>query len=161
MLFYALTGLINAVTSTFLGFFVYFKNRKSKINQVFVLFCLSVAMWSYAYYFWPGAVDKKTALLSFQLLHIGAIFIPVCYLHFVLVWLNIYKEKRGVLKLGYLTSFILCCFIFTPLFIKDIVPKLSFKYWGEPGILYHFFLFFFFLYAFYAFYLLLKAYQKS
>jgi len=161
MFFYALTGLINAVTSTFLGFFVYLKNRKSKINQVFVLFCLSVAMWSYAYYFWPEAVDKKTALLSFQLLHIGAIFIPVCYLHFVLVWLNLYKEKKRILKLGYLASFILCCFVFTPLFIKDMVPKFSFKYWGEPGILYHFFLFIFFLYAFYAFYLLLKAYQKS
>jgi len=161
MLFYALTGLINAITSTFLGFFVYFKNRKSKINQLFALFCLSVAVWSYAYYFWPGAADKKIALLSFQLLHIGAIFIPIVYLHFILVWLNLYKEKKAILKLGYLASFILSCFVFTPLFIKDMVPKLSFKYWGEPGILYHFFLFIFLTYAFYAFYLLLKAYQKS
>lgn len=161
LFFYAFTGLINAITSTFLGFLVYSKNRKDKVNQSFALFCLSVAVWSYAYYFWPGAQEKAAVLFWFQVLHIGAIFIPICYLHFVLVWINLYQEKKRVLKLGYLVSFILCFFVFTPLFIKDMVPKFSFQYWAEPGILYHFFLFIFFIYSIYAVYLLLKAYQKS
>ena len=161
MLFYALTGLINAVTSTILGFFVYFKNRKAKVNQTFTLFCLSVAAWSYAYYFWPGAQDQSTALFWFRALHIGAIFIPICYFHFVLIWLNLYQKKKKILMLGYLAALFFCVFDFTPLFIKGMVPKLSFKYWGEPGILYPFFLLLFFSYAVYTIYLLFKAYQSS
>jgi len=35
MLFYAITGLINAVGSAFLGLFVYFKNRKETLNKTF------------------------------------------------------------------------------------------------------------------------------
>jgi len=157
MSFYYFSSLLNALTATFIGFFVYFNNRKSKTNQLFVLFCMGVAMWAYPYCFWPGAQDKATALLSFQLLHVGAIFLPIFYLHFILVWLNLYQEKKRVLKLGYLAGLILTPFVFTPLFIKDMVPKLSFKYWAEPGILYHFFLLIFFSYAIYSVYLLIKA----
>jgi len=161
MSFYYLSSLLNALTATFIGFFVYFNNRRSKTNQLFVLFCMGVALWAYPYCFWPGAQDKATALLSFQLLHIGAIFLPIFYLHFVLVWLDLYQEKKRVLKLGYLAGLILSAFVFTPLFIKDMVPKFSFRYWAEPGILYHFFLFIFFSYAIYSVYLLIKALPKA
>jgi len=50
MSFFALSGLINAITSTLLGFFVFAK-KKSNINVSFSLFALSVAFWSYAYFF--------------------------------------------------------------------------------------------------------------
>jgi len=157
MLYYVLTGLINAITSTILGIVVYFKNRKNPLNKSFALFCLSVAVWSWAYCFWPGAQDRVSALFWFRALHIGAIFIPICYFHFTIVFLNLYQEKKRILKLGYLVAFIFCVFDFTPLFIKDMVPKLSFSYWGVPGILYHFFLLMFFGYAIYCWYLLFRA----
>lgn len=161
MFYYVLTGLINAITSTILGLVVYFSNRRNALNKSFALFCLSVAMWSWAYIFWPGAPDKTTALFWFRVLHIGAIFIPVCYFHFTIVLLNLYQQKKRILQFGYLIAFIFLIFDFTPLFIKNMVPRLSFEYWGEPGILYHFFLLMFFGYAVYCWYLLFKTYRKS
>lgn len=159
--YYTITGLINAVTSTVLGFLVYFKDRKSALNRSFTLFCLSVAAWSWAYIFWPEAPDRETTLFWFRVLHIGAIFVPITYFHFVIVFLNLYEKNERALKLGYLTAFVLFLFDFTPLFIRDMVPKFSFRYWAEPGILYHFFLLIFFGYAIYCWYLLSKAYLKS
>jgi len=77
MIFYAITALINAIASTILGLFIYFKNKKVKINQSFALFCLSVAFWSYAYYFWQIADNAKTALFWSRELMFGAIFITI------------------------------------------------------------------------------------
>ncbi|KKK96807.1 hypothetical protein LCGC14_2659060, partial [marine sediment metagenome] len=88
MFFYALTGLINAATSTVLGLFVFLNDFKSKINQGFVLFCTSVAVWSYGYYFWQIADNADDALFYSRVLMGGAIFISVSYLHFVLAFLG-------------------------------------------------------------------------
>ncbi len=51
MLFYAITGLINAIGSTFLGLLVYLKNKKANLNKIFAIFCLSVAGWAGLYFF--------------------------------------------------------------------------------------------------------------
>jgi len=159
-LYFSLSGLLNAVTSTILGLFVFFKNRNSKINQTFAFFCLSVAVWSYFYTFWPIAKDKESTLLWFQLLHIGANFTPIAYLHFVATWLGIAKKKKKIITSGYLLATFFSFFVFSSYFIKDLVPKFSMRYWAEPGILYHFYLTFFFGYAIYSSYLLIKYYNK-
>jgi len=104
MIFYALTGLINAVGSSILGL-LYTKNRKSKINQTFALFCLSAAIWSYSYYFWQTANDINWALFFWlRFLMAGAIFIPIFYLHFILVFLDKVSQNRKLLIFCYLAS---------------------------------------------------------
>ncbi len=158
--YYILTGLINAITSTILGLFVYFKNRKSATNKSFALFCLSMAAWSWAYIFWPEAPDKTTTFFWARALHIGAIFIPITYFCFTITLLNLYQEKKRILKFGYLLAFFFLIFSFSPFFIRDLVPKLSFKYWPEPGILYHFYLLMFFGYVFYSWYLVFRYSKK-
>ncbi len=57
MSFYALSGLINAITATSLGLLVYFKNRKGGVNQTFGLFSLSVSAWSWSYFKVGNASD--------------------------------------------------------------------------------------------------------
>jgi hypothetical protein len=161
--YYTITGLINAVTSTVLGFLVYFKDRKSSLNRSFALFCLAVATWSWAYIFWPEAPDRATTLLAFRLLHVGAILIPVSYYRFTIVFLGLDNDqnKRRVLKLGYFLVLFFWAFVFTSFYIKDMVLKFSFRFWAVPGPLYHFYLLMFFGYAVYCWYLLFKGYQKS
>ncbi len=159
-LYFALSGFISAVASTILGGFIYFKNKKEKANQVFALFCLSVTVWGLFYMGWPLSQSQEGVLFWFRMLHIGAIFISTTYFHFIIIWLNLYQEKKKILFLGYGLSFFFLFFIFSPLFIKDVVPKFSMQYWAEPGILYHFYLLMFFGYALYAFYLLYKNYKK-
>ena len=160
-LYFSFSALFNALVSTFLGLFIYFKG-KNEINKSFALFCFGVAAWSYPYIFWPLATTKEGALLAFQLLHISACFISIFYLNFVLRWLGLYEKRKYTVYFGYLLSLFFVCFIPTTLFIKDMVPKFSMRFWAEPGILYHFYLVMFFSYFLYSSYLLLKScYQET
>ena len=160
-LYFSLTGLINAVTSITLGALVFLKNKRAKVNQTFALFCLSVFIWGLFYIFWPLAETREATLFWFRMLHVGSIFISITYFHFIIHWLGLYQKKKGILFLGYLLAFFFLSFVFSPLFIKDMVPKFSMRYWAEPGILYHFYLMMFFGFALYSFYLLFRHYLKS
>ena len=161
MLFYAITGLINAVGSAFLGLFVYLKNRKENINKTFGLLCLSIVLWSFPYYIWQLSNTEKTALFWSRVLMVGAIFIPVTYLHFVFTFLGLYQKKKKFLIFSYIVAFIFLILNFTPLlFVKKVVPELSFPFWPKPGIAYPPFLLMFFGYIIYGCYLLFNAYQK-
>ncbi|MFH0923185.1 MAG: histidine kinase N-terminal 7TM domain-containing protein, partial [Candidatus Falkowbacteria bacterium] len=160
-LFFAISGLVNALTSTILGIFVVMKNKKSKANQTFAFFCFCVAAWSYAYIFWPLAKDAPTTLFWFRVLHLGAFYVSVALLHFVAVWLGVFQKKKKLIIFGYVISSFFALFAFSSLFIKEVVPKFSMRYWANPGILYHFYLIHFFSYTLCALYLLIKAYRKS
>jgi signal transduction histidine kinase len=159
-LYFALSGLLNGLASTLLGLLVFFKNRRNTVNRTFALFCFFASIWAYAYIFWPLADNRESALLWFRLLHIGAIFVSITYLHFITNWLGLFQQNKRIIIFGYVSSFLFLLFIFSPLFIKDAVPKFGMKYWAEPGILYHFYLFLFFLYAIYSSYLLFINYKK-
>ncbi|HRY60352.1 MAG TPA: ATP-binding protein [Patescibacteria group bacterium] len=159
-LYFAFTGLFNAIVSTLLGIFVFFNNSKNNINRSFALFCLFFTMWSAAYIFWPLSQNAEGTLLSFRLLHIGAAYVSVAYLHFVCNFLDVYKQKKVIVIIGYILASILVPFIFTPYFIADMVPIFSMRFWAVPGILYHFYLVHFFGYFAYSSYLLFKSYKK-
>ena len=159
MIFFSITGLINCLTATGLGIFVYLNNKTSEVHQRYALFNLAVAFWSFGYIFWPIAETKQETLYWFRILHIGAIFIPVCFLHFTTAFLKI--NRKRVIKSGYFLSLFFLSFIFSPLFIKDMIPISIFKYWGVPGPLYHLYLLMFVIYALYACSLLYKQYRQS
>ena len=159
--FYALTALVNAITSSIFGIFVYFKNKKRGVNKTFALTCLVTAIWSYSYFVWQISATENTALFWARALMAGAIFIPICYLHFTLELLNKTKEKKKLLIFGYIIFFFFFLANFTSLLVKRVRPKLEFDFWPDAGILYHPFLLIWFFYAFYAVYLLWKDYSIS
>lgn len=162
MLFYGITGLINAIASTILGLFVFFKNRKNRVGQTFILFSLSVAFWSYAYYFWQMAKNANEALFWTRMLMAGAIFIPIFYVHFVWAFLEkLNKGKKQVLILGYFITLFFLVLDFTRFFINKVEPELYFKFWPKPGIAYHPFLIMWFLSIAYCTKLLFSKYKSS
>lgn len=161
MNFYGLSGLVNGITATLLGLFVYFKNRRETVNRSFGLFGLSVAVWGYSYFLYQMVTNKIAALFWCRALMAGAIFIPACFLYFVLSLLNILQEKKRILISAYLFSFIFLVLDFTPLFVKDVSPRLSFPYWPEAGITFIPFLLMFFGYVVYAWYLMYKECQTT
>lgn len=158
--YFALSGLFNAVVSTLLGIFIYRKNKKSKVNITFSLFCLGVAAWSYPYIFWPLSSTAAGTLLSFQLLHLGACFVSIFYLHFVTSWLGLEKQNKIILIVGYIFSILFASTVFSPLFIRNMAPKFQMRFWADPGILYHFFLLMFFGIMVYSSYLLYHSYKN-
>lgn len=160
MYLYAITGLINASTSLILGILVLIKDKKAPSNHTFALFCLAIFTWSFSYFFWQLSETSENALFWSRCLMAGAIFIPVFFTHFVLIFLKEQQKKRKFLVFSYLIFIFFFAINFSPLFISGVSYKLSFKFWPEPGILFHPFLMVWLIYTAYCIGLLYKFYRK-
>jgi PAS domain S-box-containing protein len=158
MTYYSLSALINCVTSFVLGFYVLSRNKRSPLNIAFSFFAFSTGAWAFCYFFWQVSPDRVSALFWTRSLMIGAILIPISFFHFILILLRIYNEKKKILFFSYLFSLVFIIANFTPLFVRDVVPRLSFEFWPTPGILFHPYLFvYFFGLAVYSHYLMIHA----
>jgi signal transduction histidine kinase len=161
MTFYAITALVNLLTSLFLSIYLVFHKPYTKAKRSFALFLVSIMVWSVGYFFWQFAQTEAKALFWSQILMAGAIFVPILYLRFTLFFLNIYERRKYFFYIGFL---MFCGFLlwdFTPLFISHVEPAMNFPYWPKPGVLFHPFLALWFLYFLYSFYLLYQAYRTS
>ena len=164
MIFYTLSGLINGLTATIVGFFVYTRNKKSIANIAFSLFCLCVAIWNYFYFAWLTiSTSSREAIFWLTILLIGPIFIPGTFLHFTLEFLDLSKGwRKKTLIYGYIIDFVFLYFLlFSHLFLAGVTKRIYFEYFPYPGIVFHIFLFKFLMYSFYAHYLLYKAYRRA
>ncbi|HNP79403.1 MAG TPA: ATP-binding protein [Candidatus Pacearchaeota archaeon] len=134
---YAISALINAITSLSLGLFVFLKNKRNLINYTFALLSFSVFLWSVFYFLWQNSNDYAAALLYTRLLSIGSILVPIFYLHWVFAFLEI-KDKNNniILSLGYIATAIFLLFSSTNLFVKDVEKILIFDYWPKAGPVY-------------------------
>ncbi|HET8562661.1 MAG TPA: ATP-binding protein [Candidatus Binatia bacterium] len=159
--FYALSGLINGIAATILGCFVYARAPRDSRNFIYGLFCLSVSVWSYFYFAWHFTESRELALVFVRLLMVGAIMVPVFYLHHVLTLRELLESHRPILIAGYVLCGIFLLFDFTNFFIADLQPEMSFRYWPKPGLVFHLFLVWFVSYALYAIYLTAVAYLKE
>ncbi|MFA5080890.1 MAG: ATP-binding protein [Candidatus Paceibacterota bacterium] len=161
--FYAISALINAITSLTLGGFVFFKNRKNIINTTFVLLSFAIFFWSIFYFLWQISNDYSSAIFYTKMLSIGSTFIPIFYLHWVFSFLGL-KNKKSILILlfGYSLTVFFLIFSFSSSFIKDVEPILSFKFWPKAGPLYTIYLIFSYIGLFgYGLIQLLKNYSQT
>ena len=159
---FALSGFINGVSAVIFGLLVYLKNPKQLINKTFGLITLAVAIWAFGYGFWLSTDNKELALFWTRILSIGSTFIPIFFLHWIFAFLNLQKKKELILIFGYILTLILLSFVFTPFYVKDVVPRLSFPWWPEPGIVYNFYLILGYLgMVGYGGYELIKTYSKA
>ncbi len=125
---YVIALASTSITTFLLGIFVYFRDKKRKINWRFALYSISIAVWSGGEAIAATISDKNTALLLWRLNHIGVIFIGILFLHFVFVLLDIREKKRRViLYIGYIFSFIFLISDFSNLLISEVLPQFSFK----------------------------------
>ena len=151
----ALTGAL----SFLLGIFVYFKNKTSNVNKVAMFLNFGVALWCWSLFGRELSFEKTTALFFIRLSYVGVISIPVIFLHFVAS--NLKQVNYKLILPAYALGLIFQIFNFTPLFIKDAGPILSFRYYGIPGIVYPFFVISFAGIIVYSHYILIKYFKKS
>src|SRR5256886_2560930 len=154
---YALSGLINGLTATALGIFVYSRAPGDLRHRTYSLFCSGVAVWSYFYCAWHLTESQDLALACVRLLMVGAILLPVFYLHHVLALLDAITRHRRLLQAGYLASGLFILSELTSWFVAGVGPKMSFPNWPTPGPVFHVFLAAFAAYAGYSIYLLSQA----
>lgn len=160
-LFYPISGLVNAVTSIVLGLFVLGKNRFTEKYITYVFFCFSVAVWSIFYFYWMVSTEKGQALAASRALMAGAVFIPIFYLHHVLVLLERRKEKERILGACYIFGLVSVSLAFHPSYIQGVTSRLGFKYWPVPGPLYNIFLFFWVLIVLYGVFMILQELKEA
>lgn len=160
MIFYPISALINAITSTIVCIIALIRNPRSRLNRSFCYFAASVAFWSYFYFLWQISRDPTAALLWCRILMAGAIFIPSTFLHFSVTLIKQREKYLKAIKSCYIISTLFLILDFTPFFIKDVRPRLFFPYWPTAGISYLPFLLVFFGLTLYAHILMFKQYQK-
>jgi signal transduction histidine kinase len=160
-IFIAISAIFNGFVSVIAGFLVYFKNKHHIINKTFATFCFFVAFWAFGYFFPLVTYSKELSLLSFQLLHAGALFVAPAHFHFVCALLGITKEKKMIIILGYLINIFFLFTVPTRFFIEEMVPKYDFAYWANVGLAYHIWLTVWLGYVVYSVYLLINSYLKN
>lgn len=112
------------------------RNPKAILNKSFSYFAFSVAFWSYCYFFWQISDNANNALFWCRVLMTGAIFIPSTFFHFSVTLIKQRERYLKSIRLWYLISIFFLILDFTPLFVKDVKPRLFFPYWPSAGIVY-------------------------
>lgn len=154
----------SAIFYFFIVLFVLIKGRKHPAAKLLMASYGLIIFWIGNFTFLSMVKDAKTALFFGRIFEIGAIFTSIVYLHSVAKLVRMELNKK-ILYSGYgLAIFFLVADLFTPYFIKGVVP---YKYWFsnyfiDPGPLYYLFFLYvsaFFLYIPYSLYVYSK--QRS
>ena len=156
---YIISCAITGTLSILLGIFVYLENRQSNVNRTWMLLSFSVSLWSWSILGRELSIEKSNALFCVRLSYVGAIFIGPLFFHFVNTFLKL--EKKRLTAAFYALSLAFLILDFTPLFIKDVGPILSFRFYGIPGNLYPFYAISFISIIAYSHYILIRHFKKS
>lgn len=164
LLYFPASAALNAVTSLILGFFLLLKNFSSRNSRYFFYLCISAAFWSIGYVFWQISDNAVSALFWCRTLMIGAILVSLSYFHFVVVYLELDKEKKYkyVLYLFYILAIVwIIADLSGTAFVSTVVARSLFKFWPLPGPFFGPFLATFGIQVILASYLLWRAYRHS
>lgn len=96
---FQLSGFITAITTFSLAIIVLLHDPKQKINQTWSLFCFAVSTWGVWSFVIPQLSNGPAPETLAHILYIGTIFIPIFFIHFVFVVLNLLKNRAYVLQL--------------------------------------------------------------
>jgi len=160
---FALTCFITGIIALIAGLFVLFRKKQSRLNQLWFLLNLSIALWLMGLSGTFIANNSTSALFWQRFLYIGTIFIPIFFLRFCAILTKKGGKTQSLLfKINLLlaTIFIISLF-WGNFFIRYVKSQTSFGYWPvEVGWLYLPFLLWFVSNVVYAFLLLKKALQN-
>lgn len=164
---FSFSGLLVLISSLFFGSFVFFRNPKNRINQLWWIFSIAVSLWGLAA-LKSGLIpetEKESALLWWRITYLGIIFIPVVFYHFIYAWLGI--KKKIFLYLFYLWGLFFFILEWTPwadLFfgLNTLTYVFSTAYIVRPATpLFTFFVLCWTSIIFYSHYELYQAFKKS
>ena len=85
---YSLPPLISAILFIFLGGWVFLSNRKSIVNFTFFLLCFVTFWWQFSWFVLFNTQNEELAQFLVKFGHIGIIFIPIFFFHFIVSFLG-------------------------------------------------------------------------
>ncbi|MCD4704967.1 hypothetical protein K8R66_02720 [bacterium] len=154
--------LLTSILSFLLGIFLFFKNRKSKLNVLWSVLSFCTFIWGFSLFKIIISESNFETIFWNKVLYMGAIFIPIFYYHFVITLLNIQNKRKFIINLSYIFGFLFLFFNFTKLFFKELPDKYGLEYWYfvEVGFIYHIFVLFFLFLVIFSFYDLIREYKN-
>lgn len=162
---FALSGLLNFISSLVFGFFVFFHNRKSRAFRLWLAFSLSVALWELGVFAIGLTAEPQLSLFFWRMAYIGVILIPVFFTQFIYSWLQIKRKFFSffVWAFGLFFSAVNLWDLFfnTGFFIPGVRWIFNSFYYNVPQPLYSIFVVLWFFLVLYAHYELLKAYKDA
>jgi len=150
------------LTSAFAAFLftglagIYFVSKKEATERFFGFFWLNVAFWTFFVAFQFQIQSWMSGFLWGLVLHLGCVFVPVLFLHFVLYFTESRSKYAFVLKLTY--SFAIAFLLldaFTSVFTGQIIYRDYYTY-PKPAILYPIYILYFQVVGFWTLVLCLK-----
>ncbi len=125
------------------GFFAFVKNRKSAVNQSFLLLTISIFIWLFFYAIAMRITnDYEKSLEFYKYGYIGIIFIPVAFYHFVSSFLG--RRDTYLKAVIYLLALVFVVVLYSSSRLIDGLYLYKWGYYPQASHSIHpFFLFFF------------------
>jgi signal transduction histidine kinase len=102
MNWYTINYAIGAFTSFLLGLFVLYRGEtRAATRQTWFSLCVFISIWHAGKFVVEIAGSESIAEQALYIVYLGAIFIPPCYLHFVLSLLHEEKRNQALLLFCY------------------------------------------------------------
>lgn len=160
MNFYSLSGLLVAITSGLMSLLMFIIG-KQRLHYIWGIFCLSVFVFGLGVFFVGKSFTPEDASFWWRFAHIGAILIPVIFLHFVYKFLDLKLDKKLIFL--YVATFVLLATdAVDGLFINQMRYVFGQIYYDSPPqFFYVVYTIFFFGLTFYSHYLLFKEYVQT
>lgn len=162
MSFVTFLPLISAILVFFLGFFVWGRSMKERVNFTFALFSFAITIWMFGtFMMFFNKSNTGSVIFWDKFVYVGVVFIPVIMLHFGLA-LTKNKSRIGkfFLAFGYLASTFFLVLIPTKLFVDG-----AFIYeWGahtKAQFFHHIFLVYFAVYLISWFVIVYRYYKLA
>lgn len=135
---FAISGILIGITSSVmvvLMFWTFFKTKRAQ-HLLWGLFCVSTAIWGWGAYQIATTTDIVSADFWWRITHIGIIFIPVLFTHFVFTFLEI-KRPKFIAAIYGLSFFFLGVNLIGDTFIANMRWVFDqFYFDSPPGIFY-------------------------
>lgn len=157
---FTLNSFLTSLITLFFGLFVYFDNPKRLENQTWLLFSITIAIWSFGFGQMISSSTYDAARFWAKLSHIGTIFIPVTSFHFVLAFLgSLTPRTKRILAGGYFLSGIFEFLSLSDL-LYEVKPAFYFSFYAG-GQRYLLFVIMFVFFVSMCIYELLQGYRNT
>ena len=160
---YNFAALFFAFGTFFLGLLVLLK-RRDRVGVYFFVFSVFVTGWGIGYSILiNGSASYESALFGARFCNTSALFVPVTWVNFILVFLGYEKQRKRLLYFLYAVAFSVLPFSFSGWFVPSVAKNLipGFANYAQPGPVFHLFTLLFFLAVPYGFIQLVKAAKEA
>ena len=167
---YKIIFIVTAFTAGAVAVDVFLKRTvQTNFARVFGFMSVAFVIWAGGRFGLLTATDQAEGLFWAHFLYIGSILVHLFFLHTIIVFLNVENRpvNKVVLAFFYLLAVVLLTaniiYFFTgdSYLVEDVVPKMSFAFYEEPGKLYNLHLINYLFIPAYALYLLLREFANS